>query len=293
MECVELAAPEGGELRVIDFGGAGPDVLLVHHVGLSPLEWRSTVRALAGRVRAIAPAMRAHACSTAAPLPGTAGRRDIALVSRAFGLRRPVLVLAGWISAVLGLAAAVEEPDAYRALVTINGTLQPTRAQIEEEIEVIRSPQMVAYFRERFRLDSVVTTPEEIEELVRSKVTSIRTDWMVDESADLESEVRSGLREVPGGWSTSPGSAGILAPYEFAPDDPLFPDRSLYERLQVPLHIVTGTESWDYRSEALEFELERYDPPIDVTQVDGAGQFPMYSHPEVIAEIIVAACAGP
>lgn len=293
MDYVELAAPEGGELRIVDFGGAGPDALLLHHVGLSPLEWRGTARALAGRVRAIAPAWRGHARSTAPQLLGMECRRDLPFVSHAFGMRRPVLVLAGWISAVFGLAAAVEEPDAYRAVITINGTLSPTRAQIEEEIEVIRSPQMIAYFRERFGLDSVVSTPQEIEELVRHKVESIRTDWMVDESVDLESEVRSGLREVPGGWSTSPDSAAILAPYAFDPDDPLFPGRSLYDRLQVPLHIVTGTESWDYRSEALEFELEREDPPIEVTQVEGASQFPTYSHPEIIAQIVLSACANP
>lgn len=278
--------PEGDDLPVIDFGGQGPDVLLVHHLGLGPLEWTRTIDALGGRVRAVAPALRGHMASTVPAVPSTVASADLHLVAQEFGLTRPVLVLAGWIAAVMGLSAAVQRPEAFSAVVTINGTIAPTRAQAQEEIEVVRSPQMLAYFRDRFRLDSVVPTSAEIEELAEAKVAAIMADWMVDAQDEVRAEVDAGLRRVEGGWTTSPSSQSIMTFYDLDADDPCFPTRDLYAQLQVPLDVVHGTESWDYRSEWLEYEIGRDDPPIRVTELD-SGQFPMYSHPNEIARLIL------
>lgn len=288
MDQLRLDVPEGGQISVLDFGGDGPDVLMLHHIGLGPLEWRQTVAALGGRIRAVSLGLRGHGGASAPALRGMAGRADLHLTVRELGLDRPVLALAGWISSTFGLAAAVEEPQQFRSVVTVNGTIQPTRRQIEEEIDVVNSPQMLAYFRDRFRMDEVVATRADLEILVANKVAHMGQDWLIDESAEVEAEVWAGIREMPGGWSTSPASQDLTSHYIFDPDDPLFPDRGLYERLTVPLHIVHCTESWDYTSDALEFELERDDPPIVVHQLE-AGHFPMYSHPEQIARIVRAA----
>ena len=51
---------------------------------------------------------------------------------------------------------------------------------------------------------------DEAEKLIADKVANIRADWMVDESANVEAEVRMGIREVPGGYTTSPSSEAIL-----------------------------------------------------------------------------------
>lgn len=290
MDQLRLSVPEGGHIPVLDFGGDGPDVLLLHHIGLGPLEWRQTVDALAGRVRAVSACLRGHGGASAPTLRGLAARADLHLVARELGLQRPVLVLAGWISSAFGLAAAVEDPQRFRSVVTVNGTIQPTRHQIEEEIDVVNSPQMLDYLRDRFRMDEVVTTREELEVMVANKVAHMREDWSIDERGDIESEVWAGVREVAGGWSTSPGSTDLTDHYVLDPGNPLFPDRGLYERLTLPLDIVHCTDSWDYTSDALEFELERDDPPIVVHQLE-AGHFPMYSHPEQIADIVLAAAA--
>lgn len=290
MEQLRLSAPEGGQIPVLDFGGAGPDVLMLHHIGAGPLEWQQTAQALAGRVHAVSLALRGHGGATAPTLRGIAARADLVLAARQLGLDRPVLALAGWISSAFGLAAAIEHPRGFRSIVTVNGTLQPTRHQIEEEIDVVNSPQMLAYFRDRFRMDEVVPTRAELTALVTAKVAHMREDWAIDERSDVEAEVWAGIRELPGGWSTSPGSKDLTRHYEFDTDDPLFPDRGLYQRLSIPLHIVHATESWDYGSDALEYELERADPPIVVHQLE-AGQFPTYSDPEEIADIVLtAAC---
>ncbi len=293
MEELHLPVPDGGTVHVLDYGGTGPDVLMLHHIGLGPLEWQSVAEALGGRVRAVALALRGHGRCTAQPLPGLAAAEDIRRVVDLLGLSRPVLATAGWMSSVYGLTAAVRDPQLARAVLTLNGTLQPTRAAIAEEVQVIRTPQMLAYFRERFQLDSVRPTWEGMDELIADKVANIRADWMVDESANVEAEVRMGIREVPGGYTTSPSSEAILAPYDLSPQAPDFPDRGLYERITVPLFVIHGTESWDYRSESLEFELERERPPIVVVQLDDAGQFPMYSHPQAVADIIERAAACP
>ncbi|GAB97999.1 pimeloyl-ACP methyl ester carboxylesterase [Kineosphaera limosa] len=286
MEEYRIPAPEGGHVSVLDFGGDGPDALLVHHIGLSPLEWKPTIAALAGRLRAVAIAWRGHGRSDAPLLPGTQNRRDLVAAVDHLGLDRPMLVAAGWGSAALSLAAAVEHPEKFRSVVTVNGTFPPTRQQVEEEVAVVRSPQMLAYFRDRFRMDTIVPTRTEIEELVALKVERVRADWMLGPEADLEEEVWHGVREVPGGWHTSPKSDTIFGLHDFAPDDPLHPGRTLYERLRLPLRIVHGLESWDYRSETMEYELDRAEPPITVTLLD-AGQFPTYTHPQHLADILL------
>lgn len=282
MEERRLAAPEGGDLVLLDHGGEGPDVLLVHHLGLSPMEWQNTIDVIGGRAHAVCFTLRGHGSSDAPVLAGLQGRRDLAKVVEDLGLDRPVLVLSGWLSSVLGLCAAVERPELFSHLVTINGTFPPTRAQIEEEIEVVRSPQMLTYFRDRFRMDTVVATREELEELVRAKVAHMRADWAIPENADVEAEAWSGVRRVEDGWHTSPKSDTIFRSYDIAADDELFPGRGLYARLQVPLTIIHCLDSWDFRSETLEYELERPTPPIRVRTIE-TGQFPTYSHPSVIA----------
>jgi pimeloyl-ACP methyl ester carboxylesterase len=61
----------GGNLRVLDWPGDGPTVIAVHGITANALSWANVARALAGRVRLVAPDLRGRAGS--AYLPGPYG----------------------------------------------------------------------------------------------------------------------------------------------------------------------------------------------------------------------------
>lgn len=275
---------------MIDYGGQGPDVVLLHHVGMSPLQWRGVVDALGDRVHAVAPALRGHGRSSALPLPGAQNRHDLLTVIDALGLERPVVVAAGSLSAAFALASAIEHPERFTSIVTINGTFPETRERAEAEVEIVHSPEMIQYMRDRFRIDEICPTHEALTAHLAAKESALHQDWVIGDDIDLLSEILGGVRIVPGGMSTSPDTDTIRTLYDFAPDGFGYPDRALYRAVGVPVHVLHGLESWDERGVALEYELTDVNPGIDVHLLE-AGQFPMYSHPAEIAKHVLQAMA--
>lgn len=285
-----LPTPQGGDLSVTDFGGDGPDVLFMHHIGFGPLQWQRTIDALQGRVRAIAPALRGHGRSTAAPLRGAAGYADVLLVAQELELRRPVIVAAGTLSAAYAIAAAITEPDRFAGIVTINGTFSKSIEQARASVELVTSSEMRQYIRDRFHVDETCATQQELAEHVSSKRAALHSDWAIPEDIDLLDEIIAGLRIVPGGMSTSPTTDTVQTLYSFDFGAPYFPDRRLYDASPVPLYVIQGTESWDDHGDSLEFEIARSTPPIEVIDLE-AGQFPMYTHADQLAEHVLRTLA--
>lgn len=263
--------------------------MLLHHVGMGPLQWSGVVDALGGRVHAVAPALRGHGGTTAEPLAGSENRRDLFTVADALSLDRPVVVAAGSFCAALALAAAIEAPERFAGIVTINGTFPETREGAESEVEIVGSPEMIHYMRDRFRVGQVCATQEALKAHVVAKMAALHQDWVIGEGVDLLPEILAGVRMVPGGRSTSPNDDTIRTFYEFDPGFG-YPDRELYRQVRVPLHVLHGVDSWDERGIALEYELTAYNQDMDVHLLD-AGQFPMYSHPSEIAKHVLQAMA--
>lgn len=114
-----------GKLAVRDYGGQGPSVLLLHGASHNLEVWRDVVAAIDGHCRVVSADLRGHgwsALDTSFTLTDLA--QDVALVSKAMQLGRPVLVghsLGGWVA----LAAAT--PGA-RALITIDGPVLSNEA---------------------------------------------------------------------------------------------------------------------------------------------------------------------
>ena len=87
-----LLATAAGEFAVRDFGGAGPDVLLVHGTGHNLEVWTPLAAQLAGHFRLAAFDLRGHGQTPAASTDTQQYWRDIVAVSAGLGLRRPLLV---------------------------------------------------------------------------------------------------------------------------------------------------------------------------------------------------------
>jgi pimeloyl-ACP methyl ester carboxylesterase len=90
----EIDVPvRGGRLRVLDWPGDGPVVIAAHGITANALSWAAVARALAGRVRLIAPDLRGRALSASLPGPfGMAAHAaDLIAVADHFGVARPAL----------------------------------------------------------------------------------------------------------------------------------------------------------------------------------------------------------
>jgi pimeloyl-ACP methyl ester carboxylesterase len=85
---------DGGNLRVLAWPGDGPTVIAVHGITANALSWGAVARALAGRVRLVAPDLRGRAGS--AHLPGPYGMAahaaDVIAVADHLGLATVPLV---------------------------------------------------------------------------------------------------------------------------------------------------------------------------------------------------------
>src|SRR3954469_1781543 len=83
----------GGSLRAVSWGDPGPTVLVAHGITANALSWAAVARALAGRVRLVAPDLRGRAGSAGLPGPfGMAAHAaDVMAVADHFGADRVAL----------------------------------------------------------------------------------------------------------------------------------------------------------------------------------------------------------
>jgi pimeloyl-ACP methyl ester carboxylesterase len=115
-----IAGPAGA-LAVADFGGDGPDMLLVHGATRTLLDWLPMLERL-HEVRCVAYDLRGHGRSEP-PADGDYGfdahLADLDAVTAAMGLRTPVIV-GHSLGADIAVVHAAREPDC-RAIVDIDG----------------------------------------------------------------------------------------------------------------------------------------------------------------------------
>lgn len=278
---------DGGELSGIDFGGDGPAVLATHYPGFGPLQLSGLADALRGRARLVALALRGHAGSTAEPVVGSADPDDFGRVAQALGLDRPVLLTQSATNSAAA-AAAIARPDAFRALVLVNGLFpavaEPHELNHENPIDEDFGPQMT----ERLALDTVARTPQEREELIDAITERATRDWLLDVDRDLRPEIAFGVRETEGGWIYRPTTDVLVTAFSLPTQGPHVPLRATYGRIPVPVHVVVGETSFDHPGGTDVDTLADELPGVDVTVLD-AGTFPLYSHADRIAQIVLRA----
>ncbi|MFI8724874.1 alpha/beta fold hydrolase [Micrococcus luteus] len=113
---------DGTRLHVLDSGGTGPALLLLHGLAGYAGEWAQVAERLAGACRVVAFDQRAHGSSTRRPadLSRTAHVGDVVAVADALGLERFTLVGQS-MGAHTALLAAAAHPARVGRLVLIEG----------------------------------------------------------------------------------------------------------------------------------------------------------------------------
>jgi N-formylmaleamate deformylase len=120
-----------GNLHVLDFGGSGPDVLVLPGITSPAISWEFVVRRIDGGARFVVADLRGRGLSDA-PADGAydldAYAEDAAAVIAGLALERPI-VLGHSLGARIAAALAVRHPEAVGSLILVDPPLSgPGRA---------------------------------------------------------------------------------------------------------------------------------------------------------------------
>lgn len=283
----------GTSISVIDYGGVGTEVLLVHSPGYCAPAWESVAKALDGRVRAWALDLPGHGHSEGL-LTGAAGARAvIADVAQRLELDRPVLAgldLAGYYV----MAVAAEHPSLARSVVSVGASVVRERPQTEELLAFATSEAVGDGLVDRFYFGTTGRGEATRAAMVDDLVARAAQDWLLsDIEPGLRTEVEWSMRDLPdGSWLHLPRAESAQGGYAVAADDPYFPDTSLYGRVPVPTWLVLSRGSMDDEIIEEAKQLARDHAPLTCVGIFG-GLGPHYQTPRELADVILTAAAVP
>lgn len=235
-----LIPVESGTLGVMDFGGTGPAVLLVHSPGHSAATWVLLAPLLAERHRVVALDLRGHGRSIAPSLPADGGWVDLATVIEELDLG-PTVVVGHDHGAFLAGHVAIERPELVRAVVTLDGNAVLDADQALEQFQLAVDPSLAEMMVERFNLGRIARTPAEREALVDTAVSRYGDDWLLADAQPtaLLAEVERSLLALPDGtWLHTPKIEDLLAYYRFDTHSSIWPQPRLYELVRQPVLVV-------------------------------------------------------
>ena len=213
-----------GPFAAWDFGGDGPDVLLVHGTGHN----------LTAQFRVAAFDMRGHGQTPVESTNAERYWRDLAEVSSALGVSRPLLV--GHSTGGYAVTAFAGSGGECSAVVALDGLVLDGRKTPEEEKDwYLPTEQLWDLFRYGW-----VASPDEVDAYVQEVCLAAANDWLnagIDVSVVAAFTRRSFLKD---------GASFVRRPTmeEIAmvsvPDSraEIYPSVDLYSRIAVPLGLV-------------------------------------------------------
>lgn len=170
---------EAGAFAGIDFGGAGPDLLLVHQLTTNAQVWVPFGELLAEHFHTVAVDLRGHG-QTMAPLERPEQLwEDLGTVARALGLRTPLVVTEG-VSEIVAIRAVQGGHLDALGLVLV-GDANPFRGdQARQRFEEYWSVDDVEpWWIDRFGLFAQGSTPAERAAYLDERVATSTQDWLI------------------------------------------------------------------------------------------------------------------
>ncbi|MDO5627639.1 MAG: alpha/beta hydrolase [Mobilicoccus sp.] len=280
-----------GAVRVREYEGSGPAVFLVHGAGFCALCWDQLVPLFEGRLHPFAIDLPGHGASRARMRRPSDAWQSIIAATKHLELASPLLVglNAGGQAC---LFAAAEHRDAYAGVVTLGGACVRSRTSAEDDVAFYTSESFKEVLRQRFFFGSTGTDQRDIEHLVDKMSARLPSDWRVQGCTGLLEEVRYSIRprrDGEDGWVHLPLPDTITTMLTAAPTDRLYPDESIYRRIDVPVRIVQLTEGLDQGYAEREREMAARNPRVSIRTLD-TGDYPHYTRPEETAAILLETC---
>lgn len=284
----ELKVPVAdGLLSVIDHGGDGPDVLLVHSLGLSAQHWSILVDQLRHWCHPYALDLRGHGQTTAALTDFSQPWQDIVQVTRDLGLDQPMLVGhdTGGYHAV---AAAVTDPELFRAVVAIGGLMARSPEEVVDSLEYAQSTEGLAMMAERFHFGATGRGEDSRRELVERVLADAENDWIIGQLTNLASDVEWSVQELPDGtWVHLPTPQTVATGHAIPPDTPFFPGLRLLDQVRCLTWLVLPLDGFDADLRDRVQHLAGRSAYLSVVELEG-GQYPQCSNAEALSAVLAA-----
>lgn len=289
-DAAEILVPvPGGDLAVLDHGGSGRDIILVHSLGYNAAGWGALARPLTARARVVAIDRRGHGHSTAPMTRADDLSDDLPRLVDALGLDAPVIL--GHDTAHYQVSiAAIRRPELVRGVVLLAGLATRTRGEISDAIEETTSTFLGRVLRDRFLLGASGHGPAAREAFITELTSRMSRDWL---TSDLGPDLTRALaeRSTPvasdGSWQLHPTLGTLHRGYAVDLDPNLYPCRDLFAGLRVPslaVHPLQGLDS-DHTDDIR--ALCDSHPLLSLVSVS-AGQWPQATCPTRLADILAA-----
>lgn len=223
-----------GPFAAWDFGGDGPDVLLVHGTGHNLEVWRPLAERLTSQFRVTAFDMRGHGQTPVESENAEQYWRDIAEVSSALGLSQPLLV--GHSTGGYAVTAFTASGGECSAIVVLDGfVLDGGKIPEEEKDWYLPTDQLWDLFRYGWK-----ASPDEVDAYVQEVCRAATNDWLnagIDVSVIAAFTSRSFLK-MGASYVRRPTMEEIATVSVSGSGAEIYPAVELYGRIAVPLGLV-------------------------------------------------------
>lgn len=236
-------ATEFGDFAVLDFGGEGHPVLMVHDVLDNAEYWRPAGELLAEYCRPVAVDLPGHGQTRVDGLDQQQTISALAQVIQALELQNPIIVgerAGGWVVTVATALGALHPA----ALVLLESAWAGSPDQMAEYFAQYDIPEFYDHTARRLRLGEHV--PEgSLERVVKELLAAANSDWSFEAIPVhlLEAPVRRSMLAVPGGWRRQPDQQTLIRMVRGGYESPPRPSAAVYRRLRVPVTFVMTSES--------------------------------------------------
>ncbi|MGU3584001.1 alpha/beta fold hydrolase [Rhodococcus sp. C26F] len=229
---------DDGVLPGLDFGGRGPEVLLVHGSGHNAAVWTDVMAHLTEHCHLVAVDLRGHGQSALTSSTAEQYWRDLGTVVEALGWDRPVLV--GHSTGGYAVTAAVAAGLVDAALCVVDGMVLDDRAAAIDAQAQWQDPRAVEQLRETFRY-GWRATEQQMLSYIEQCVREAETGWLnAGSRPELVRAVmrRSFLRCSDTLYERRPSLDEIAVVSAPDPRAPIYPSVDAYTHISCPITFV-------------------------------------------------------
>lgn len=282
-----VAVP-GGDVAVVDYGGTGADVVLVHSVGHCSAVWEDVAAVLAHRAHVVGVDLRGHGQSSAEPTDPAQIPCDLLTVVDTLGLTRPLLV-GHDVSGGFAAAAAAGAPERIGALMLLDSPTVEAQETVRQMAQMVGADAVIDMLAQRFGLGHTGSGSASREAFIEQRCADNAVDLLA--AAPDEVTTRSLLRRAimtasDGSWVLRPLPEAMRA-LTRDPDLPtVHPGRELLARLEVPVCAVVLPKGRNGTGGEAMAELAARRSSVRVVTLD-SGPFVLYTDPQAVAGVIL------
>lgn len=231
-----------GKFAGVDFGGRGPDVLLVHGTGHNSLVWTPLAEQLRQHCNLVAVDLRGHGRTLSDSSDPEQYWRDLGPICDALDFRRPILVghSAGGYAVTAATAAGLVEPA---GVCVLDGFVPDTRAIARRATANTDWRTLSEQLHDMFRY-GWIADDDELAEYVEQVVSEADGDWLnagVDPDV-LRAVTRRAFTKTDDRWLRRPTLSEIDATRQPSGGADIHPSVEVYDRVVQPLALVLATD---------------------------------------------------